>query len=118
MGLPRQFSLLPHRHEADSEAMRGSRSENEPTGIDAHDLIDRTGRNVGQEVVDSRIEQPAVGQHRSDVLKLDSRLGKIRHVADRLFEFAQRGDGHALGLWTKEPSTSKPVPSIRQLEPV
>src|SRR5262249_27698250 len=82
-----ELSLLADRHETLAVPERERRGEDEAARLDAGDGVDvlpwRQGDERAQRI-DDRLEM--VAQERRDIAEQDARAGKVRNVADVLFQ--------------------------------
>src|SRR4029077_31761 len=84
--LPRQLPGLPDRDETDAELPGDRRSEHEPPGLDAEDLVGRALPEGLRHRDNSLMEGRGRRQERGDVAEEDPRRGEIRDIADELAE--------------------------------
>ena len=82
VSLVREFAFLPHRNESGVQFERSSSRKYEPSGIDAHDSVNRAWCQVLRQQVDATGEQAGNRQDWSDVLKLNAGLWEIRNRSD------------------------------------
>ena len=78
-----QFPLLADRHKSAPQLVGRRRGEDKSARVNADDGIHRAGRKVFRQMIYGRGKEAGVGQHRRNVLELDPRLRKIRHIAER-----------------------------------
>jgi hypothetical protein len=81
-----ELARLAHGDEAGVEAVGERGAEDESARLDAEDEVDFAFEIVRGEGVDEHGHADAVFEHGGDVVKEDSRLGKIRDGAHQRFE--------------------------------
>jgi hypothetical protein len=82
----RQLLRLSHRNKASVEGIGQGWSENEAPRLDSKDQVDSPVSIPATEAIDCVAQTVLVLQERCDVVKEDSRFGKIGNLADQLFE--------------------------------
>ncbi len=82
----RQLAFLPHGDETDGKLMRNGAAENEPTRLDADDLVDLISGERLHHFIDDAAKRARVRQERRYVPEHDARLRIVGNGADGAFE--------------------------------